>query len=57
VPEVPADVLNPRSARLDPDEHDRRARPLKAIFDHNIGRIGEAASVAGWWKPILLAHR
>ena len=33
------------------------ARPLKAIFDHNIGRIGEAASVAGWWKPILLAHR
>jgi len=46
VPDVLADVLNARSAWLDPDEYDRRALPLKALFDRNIGRIGEAASVA-----------
>ena len=47
VPEVPADVLDPGSAWPNPDEYDRRARQLKAMFDDNIGRIGEAASAAG----------
>ena len=47
VPEVPSDVLDPSSAWPDPDEYDRRARQLKAMFDDNIGRIGEAASAAG----------
>jgi phosphoenolpyruvate carboxykinase (ATP) len=47
VPEVPSDVLDPSSAWPNPDEYDRRARQLKAMFDDNIGRIGEAASAAG----------
>ena len=47
VPGVPASVLNPRGAWPDPQDYDRRARQLKAMFDDNIGRIGRAASAAG----------
>ena len=44
VSDVPAAVLNPRSACPDPDEYDGAARQLKAMFDRQIGRIGKAAS-------------
>ncbi len=47
VPDVPAEVLDPRGAWPDPEEYDRQARQLKAMFDENIGRIGQAASAAG----------
>jgi phosphoenolpyruvate carboxykinase (ATP) len=47
VPDVPPDVLDPRGAWPDPEEYDRQARRLKAMFDENIGRIGQAASAAG----------
>jgi phosphoenolpyruvate carboxykinase (ATP) len=47
VPDVPAEVLDPRGAWPDPEEYDRQARKLKAMFDENIGRIGQAASAAG----------
>ena len=47
VPGIPAEVLDPRGAWPDPDEYDRQARQLKAMFDENIGRIGQAASAAG----------
>jgi phosphoenolpyruvate carboxykinase (ATP) len=47
VPDVPAEVLDPRGAWPDPDEYDRQARRLKSMFDENIGRIGKAAAGAG----------
>jgi phosphoenolpyruvate carboxykinase (ATP) len=47
VPDVPAEVLDPRGAWPDPEEYDRQARQLKAMFDENIGRIGQAAAGAG----------
>src|SRR5258708_6111413 len=47
VPDVPAEVLDPRGAWPDPEEYDRQARRLKAMFDENIGRIGQAAPGAG----------
>jgi phosphoenolpyruvate carboxykinase (ATP) len=47
VPGVPSDVLDPRGAWPDPGEYDSQARRLKAMFDENIGRIGQAASAAG----------
>jgi phosphoenolpyruvate carboxykinase (ATP) len=47
VPGVPSDVLDPRGAWPDPDDYDRQARTLRAMFDENIGRIGQAASAAG----------
>ena len=47
VPDVPAEVLDPRGAWPDATEYDRQARQLKAMFDDNIGRIGEAGSAAG----------
>ncbi|HXM56005.1 MAG TPA: phosphoenolpyruvate carboxykinase (ATP) [Candidatus Dormibacteraeota bacterium] len=47
VPDVPSEVLDPRGAWPDPEEYDRQARKLKAMFDENIGRIGQAASAAG----------
>jgi phosphoenolpyruvate carboxykinase (ATP) len=47
VPGVPARVLDPRGAWPDKDDYDRQAGALKAMFDRNIGRIGQAASAAG----------
>jgi phosphoenolpyruvate carboxykinase (ATP) len=47
VPGVPAEVLDARGAWSDPDAYDRQARRLKAMFDDNIGRIGQTASSAG----------
>jgi phosphoenolpyruvate carboxykinase (ATP) len=47
VPGIPAEVLDPRGAWPDRGEYDRQASQLKARFDDNIGRIGEAASGAG----------
>ncbi len=47
VPGVPAEVLDPRAAWPDASDYDRQARELKAMFDENIGRIGQADSAAG----------
>jgi phosphoenolpyruvate carboxykinase (ATP) len=47
VPGAPAGVLDPRSAWPDPDEYDRQARELKAMFDENIGRISRTDGAAG----------
>jgi phosphoenolpyruvate carboxykinase (ATP) len=47
VPGVPAEVLDSRGAWSDPGAYDRQARRLKAMFDDNIGRIGQTASSAG----------
>jgi len=47
VPDVPAEVLDPRGAWPDPAEYDRQARELKAMFDENIRHIGEAGAAAG----------
>jgi phosphoenolpyruvate carboxykinase (ATP) len=47
VPGVPSEVLDPRDAWADAEAYDREARRLKAMFDDNIGRIGQDASSAG----------
>jgi phosphoenolpyruvate carboxykinase (ATP) len=47
VPGVPAEVLDPRGAWPDPDQYDRQARELKAMFDENIGRIGRTDGAPG----------
>jgi phosphoenolpyruvate carboxykinase (ATP) len=47
VPDVPTEVLDPRGAWPDAAEYDRQARRLKAMFDENIGRIGQAGAGAG----------
>jgi phosphoenolpyruvate carboxykinase (ATP) len=47
VPDVPAEVLDPRGAWPEPDEYDRQARQLKAMFDDNIGRISHTEPAAG----------
>jgi phosphoenolpyruvate carboxykinase (ATP) len=47
VPEVPDQVLDPRSAWRDPDDYDRQARKLKAMFDENISHVSEGGSAAG----------
>ncbi|HKF75502.1 MAG TPA: phosphoenolpyruvate carboxykinase (ATP) [Candidatus Dormibacteraeota bacterium] len=47
VPGVPTEVLDPRGAWPDAAEYDRQARGLKAMFDRNIDRIGQAESAAG----------
>ena len=44
VPEVPAGVLDPRGAWPSPDEYDRQARELRAMFDSSIGRIGQSTT-------------
>src|SRR4030081_3322053 len=47
VPEVPREVLDPRSTWSDPDAYDKQARKLKAMFEENIHMIGKSASAAG----------
>ena len=47
MPEVPDQVLDPRSAWRDPDDYDRQARKLKAMFDENISHVSEGGSAAG----------
>ena len=47
VPEVPSEVLDPRSTWSDPDAYDRQARKLRGMFEENIHMIGKSASAAG----------
>jgi phosphoenolpyruvate carboxykinase (ATP) len=47
VPDVPREVLDPRSTWSDPDAYDKQARKLKAMFEENIHLVGKSASAAG----------
>jgi len=47
VPGVPAEVLDPRSAWPNPEDYDRQAAKLRAMFESNIHMIGKSASTAG----------
>ena len=47
VPDVPSEVLDPRSTWADPDAYDRQAKKLRAMFEENIHLIGKSASAAG----------
>jgi phosphoenolpyruvate carboxykinase (ATP) len=47
VPDVPREVLDPRSTWSDSDAYDKQARKLKAMFEENIHMIGKSASAAG----------
>ncbi|MBN1285053.1 MAG: phosphoenolpyruvate carboxykinase (ATP) [Anaerolineae bacterium] len=38
-PDVPADVLNPRSTWADPDAYDTQAKKLAAMFDENYAKL------------------
>jgi phosphoenolpyruvate carboxykinase (ATP) len=44
---VSQDVLDTRGSWPDPEEYDRQARRLKAMFDDNITRIADSDSTAG----------
>jgi phosphoenolpyruvate carboxykinase (ATP) len=47
VPDVPTEVLDPRSTWADPDAYDRQAKQLRSMFEENIHKIGKSASAAG----------
>jgi phosphoenolpyruvate carboxykinase (ATP) len=47
VPDVPGEVLDPRSTWSDPDAYDKQAQKLRAMFEDNIHMIGKSASAAG----------
>jgi phosphoenolpyruvate carboxykinase (ATP) len=47
VPDVPTEVLDPRSTWADPEAYDRQAIKLRAMFEHNIRNIGKSGSTAG----------
>jgi phosphoenolpyruvate carboxykinase (ATP) len=47
VPDVPREVLDPRSTWSDPHAYDKQAKKLKAMFEENIHMIGKSASAAG----------
>jgi phosphoenolpyruvate carboxykinase (ATP) len=47
VPDVPREVLDPRSSWPDPDDYDRQARKLRGMFEKNLHTIGKNASTAG----------
>jgi phosphoenolpyruvate carboxykinase (ATP) len=47
VPDVPREVLDPRSTWSDADAYDKQAKKLKAMFEENIHMIGKSASAAG----------
>ena len=47
VPDVPREVLDPRSTWSDPDAYDKQAKKLRAMFEENIHMIGKSASAAG----------
>jgi phosphoenolpyruvate carboxykinase (ATP) len=47
VPEVPREVLDPRTSWADPDAYDRQAKKLRAMFEENIQKVGKSASTAG----------
>jgi phosphoenolpyruvate carboxykinase (ATP) len=43
VPGVPTEVLDPRSAWSNPEDYDRQAQKLRAMFDENYGHIEEGS--------------
>ena len=47
VPDVPREVLDPRSSWADPAAYDRQAYRLREMFEKNISMIGKSASTAG----------
>ncbi len=47
VPDVPAEVLDPRRAWPDAEAYDRQARKLRQMFDENYGNVGRGGSTAG----------
>lgn len=47
VPDVPHEVLDPRTSWSDPDAYDRQAKKLRAMFEKNILTIGKSASTSG----------
>jgi phosphoenolpyruvate carboxykinase (ATP) len=47
VPEVPTEVLDPRSTWADPEAYDRQAKKLRSMFEQNIRTIGKSGSTAG----------
>ena len=47
VPEVPTEVLDPRSTWADTEAYDRQAQKLRAMFERNIHNIGKSGSTAG----------
>ena len=47
VPDVPREVLDPRSSWADPVAYDKQANKLRSMFEKNILTIGKSASTAG----------
>ncbi|HCU11485.1 MAG TPA: phosphoenolpyruvate carboxykinase (ATP) [Gemmatimonadetes bacterium] len=47
VPDVPHEVLDPRTSWPDPEAYDRQAGKLRAMFEKNILTIGKSASTSG----------
>ena len=47
VPDVPREVLDPRSSWADPLAYDKQANKLRAMFEKNILTIGKSASTSG----------
>ena len=47
VPDVPHEVLDPRTSWADPEAYDGQAKKLRAMFEENIHTIGKSASTAG----------
>ena len=45
VPDVPSEVLDPRSAWPDPAAYDRQAQRLKEMFEANLNQLTEAGAV------------
>jgi phosphoenolpyruvate carboxykinase (ATP) len=47
VPDVPREVLDPRSSWADPVAYDKQANKLRGMFEKNILTIGKSASTSG----------
>ena len=47
VPDVPREILDPRTAWPDADRYDEQARKLRAMFDENFNSLGDSGSDAG----------
>jgi phosphoenolpyruvate carboxykinase (ATP) len=47
VPDVPHEVLDPRTSWSDQDAYDRQANKLRGMFEKNILTIGKSASTSG----------
>ncbi len=47
VPDVPTEVLDPRTTWADTAAYDSQAKKLRAMFEENIRNIGKSGSTAG----------